>query len=478
MFEDLDSLLRRPKRPMQFNETRIGLLQAVPSLAQPPHELSISRRWINESDLLDTSASDPHVNGELGEACPGLTMLCVPRGAWPDSAQRTLKTAKAIEYLQLDQSILQRWSNSSSGWNFFAGSEGRYYFLVHTGLYRLAWSFEPVLMKTNAILLGNEDYDTSQFFNANDIIVASALERKHIYHPMFLARLVLLDTLYYLEERVKEKTQVVHTLDFVTGHGMWAEDDETPATLDATIAASKKIGGAVIRLAHMNRMVEVARSMAVTLENSSIWRRQESKILEEYDRCAISHSEAAPGIKQDIEMIRLTITTLDETAKALSTLIFSVLAREDTRLSNQLAISSMELAEAAKRDSSAMKTIAVMTMVFLPATFFAALFAVPSLRWDQDSIITEKFWIYWAFTLPATLLVFGIWYFMTHCRVLYPSDKASESRSTTFKLGSKRRESFELSTFRTFPVIPGESHRNPALEQMRGRHPPTQQRPY
>lgn len=56
-----------------------------------------------------------------------------------------------------------------------------------------------------------------------------------------------------------------------------------------------------------------------------------------------------------------------------------------------------------------MKTIAIMTMVFLPGTFFAALFAVPSLDWDGPHIITSKFWVYWAFTIPFTLVVFIAW---------------------------------------------------------------------
>jgi Mg2+ and Co2+ transporter CorA len=59
-----------------------------------------------------------------------------------------------------------------------------------------------------------------------------------------------------------------------------------------------------------------------------------------------------------------------------------------------------------------MKTIAVMTMAFLPATFIAALFAVPSLNWQSDTgnVIQGNHWVYWAFTLPATVLVFLIWY--------------------------------------------------------------------
>ena len=48
------------------------------------------------------------------------------------------------------------------------------------------------------------------------------------------------------------------------------------------------------------------------------------------------------------------------------------------------ALASIKLARAATNDSSSMKAIAIMTMAFLPGTFFAALFSVLSLRWDAD----------------------------------------------------------------------------------------------
>lgn len=86
-----------------------------------------------------------------------------------------------------------------------------------------------------------------------------------------------------------------------------------------------------------------------------------------------------------------------------------MLTHEDAAINLELADSSRRIAEASKHDSSAMKTIAVMTMAFLPATFFAALFAVPSLDWDSNDVIKGNFWVYWAFTLPATALVFMIW---------------------------------------------------------------------
>ncbi len=87
--------------------------------------------------------------------------------------------------------------------------------------------------------------------------------------------------------------------------------------------------------------------------------------------------------------------------------LFALLTHED-------AAASIDLAAASKRDSSSMKTIAVMTMAFLPATFFAALFALPSLNWEQSEVVQSKFWVYLAFTLPTTTLIFIVWLAVTN----------------------------------------------------------------
>ncbi|MBE3046159.1 hypothetical protein IMZ48_27200, partial [Candidatus Bathyarchaeota archaeon] len=50
-----------------------------------------------------------------------------------------------------------------------------------------------------------------------------------------------------------------------------------------------------------------------------------------------------------------------------------------------VARANMRIASAARDDSSAMRTIALMTMIFLPGTFYAALFALPSLNLDKDT---------------------------------------------------------------------------------------------
>ncbi len=61
-----------------------------------------------------------------------------------------------------------------------------------------------------------------------------------------------------------------------------------------------------------------------------------------------------------------------------------------------------------------MKTLAVVTMVFLPGTFTASIFAMPLFDWDaQGNIAKPRLYVYFAVTLPLTMVTFGIWLIWT-----------------------------------------------------------------
>ncbi|MCJ1315363.1 hypothetical protein MMC15_000681 [Xylographa vitiligo] len=52
-------------------------------------------------------------------------------------------------------------------------------------------------------------------------------------------------------------------------------------------------------------------------------------------------------------------------------------------------------------------------MAFLPATWVAALFAMPLFNWNGapgEPIIYDRFWMYWALTLPLTTAILSIWW--------------------------------------------------------------------
>lgn len=68
------------------------------------------------------------------------------------------------------------------------------------------------------------------------------------------------------------------------------------------------------------------------------------------------------------------------------------------------------IARATMRDSSSMKIIATMTMIFFPATFFSTLFAMPALKWEPTLHAHPQFWIYLVCSVLSTTLVLIVWY--------------------------------------------------------------------
>jgi hypothetical protein len=89
------------------------------------------------------------------------------------------------------------------------------------------------------------------------------------------------------------------------------------------------------------------------------------------------------------------------------------------------------LGEAARLDSGAMKTIAVVTMAFLPPTFLSACIPLIVIRHladnkqaifsmsffnytpDQGSTgwsMSTEFWVYWVCAVPLTCLTLAVWH--------------------------------------------------------------------
>ena len=60
-----------------------------------------------------------------------------------------------------------------------------------------------------------------------------------------------------------------------------------------------------------------------------------------------------------------------------------------------------------------MKTLAAVTVVFLPSTFVAAFFSMPLFQWDGqtvgDSAVSRQFWIYSSVSIPLTVITVGSW---------------------------------------------------------------------
>ncbi|KAK7953831.1 hypothetical protein PG996_014718 [Apiospora saccharicola] len=99
---------------------------------------------------------------------------------------------------------------------------------------------------------------------------------------------------------------------------------------------------------------------------------------------------------------------------------WNYIARKDVKTNLEIAESTMntttltvDISKAAQRDSSHMRSIAVLTMAFLPGTFVATVFSMTFFDWQgsAESILSPYIWIFVAVTVVLTALTLAIWRF-------------------------------------------------------------------
>ncbi|TLD31564.1 hypothetical protein PspLS_02208 [Pyricularia sp. CBS 133598] len=81
-------------------------------------------------------------------------------------------------------------------------------------------------------------------------------------------------------------------------------------------------------------------------------------------------------------------------------------------IAQQNALLAVEIGRATRTDGLAVKTIAFVTFAFLPATLICAIFSMPFFELESGTgqlLVSDKFWMYWAVTIPVTLLAPLLW---------------------------------------------------------------------
>ncbi|KAL0939531.1 uncharacterized protein CTRU02_206141 [Colletotrichum truncatum] len=113
-------------------------------------------------------------------------------------------------------------------------------------------------------------------------------------------------------------------------------------------------------------------------------------------------------------------------------------ASNKARLLNEIALAfnmvaqfdsgiSVAIGRAAQKDSSAMKTVAFLTLLFLPATFVSAIFSTTFFEFKSESewVVSEKFWVYWVVAIPITVITALLWFYWQR---IFPPKKFGDMR--------------------------------------------------
>ncbi|RYP57983.1 hypothetical protein DL769_009170 [Monosporascus sp. CRB-8-3] len=92
----------------------------------------------------------------------------------------------------------------------------------------------------------------------------------------------------------------------------------------------------------------------------------------------------------------------------LRELINSIIGQVESRLNVEIATQQHRLADAGRRDSISMKTLAFLGAVFLPGTFLATFFSMPFSDFsDENDSFSRRIGIYFVIMVPLTLLTLG-----------------------------------------------------------------------
>ncbi|RDW68960.1 uncharacterized protein DSM5745_08720 [Aspergillus mulundensis] len=140
--------------------------------------------------------------------------------------------------------------------------------------------------------------------------------------------------------------------------------------------------------------------------------------------------EDQENVRKDIQTwlkTRQRILHEEKRAHSLKTRSKSLNDRHQNEINLAFNLVNQSLGRDQRTDSNMMKTVAVVSMVYLPGTFVSGLYGTNFFSFQADPgntwLMADEFWMYWAVTLPltfATMLVWAIWHWW---------DKLGTSRS-------------------------------------------------
>jgi Mg2+ and Co2+ transporter CorA len=100
------------------------------------------------------------------------------------------------------------------------------------------------------------------------------------------------------------------------------------------------------------------------------------------------------------------------------------------------------MGERSRQDNNNMRSIAVVGLVYLPGTFVSGLFGMNFFDFSAESDhqswkVSNKLWIYWAITLPLTLVTVLVWVLAFHRGALkWPVVRRKKAREAAKPTGA------------------------------------------
>ncbi|KAK4161621.1 hypothetical protein QBC43DRAFT_323322 [Cladorrhinum sp. PSN259] len=401
---------RDPPVGYKFDTAELNIIPNDPSDPSDPSSERVKLSSLREDDLCAWLPSTASLNVRGCKTEARLRIVCILRHLDVSLCISRSGFTRIFDSMKADPSVKYMICRDYDGFHEFHGDGFRLTRFLGNSWYALVWTFDPDTVTTTALFLDRRRRHV--FARFTDVLhefrsLACTPSLLSFVSCYFLLQFCDLDTGGWEIGTVRNVEQRTgfgpHPMGYRGLEPLSLLKNFDINQLTSWLQAVNEVAGnAGNRIRHMNTCLSVLKIIC------DEHRRGEQhgisgQALDRCQDCLATIIKAIPAVERHMLAYVDYLSFLKERSERLSTVVRPLLTHED-------AHASIDLAAASRRDGSSMKTIAVMTMVFLPATFYAALFAVPSLQWDHGSaIIQDNFWVYWAFTLPTTLVVFLVW---------------------------------------------------------------------
>ncbi|GKT51003.1 uncharacterized protein ColSpa_11184 [Colletotrichum spaethianum] len=127
------------------------------------------------------------------------------------------------------------------------------------------------------------------------------------------------------------------------------------------------------------------------------------------------------------------------TSLAMQT-VWNHIARKDSKTNTNISQANAAIAIQTKVESAQMRTIALLTMIYLPLSSVAAIFSMDMFNWEAiegDSIVSKHIWLFAVLAAGLTLLTIAAWFLGTR------REKAMAAKSDKYFNSPHRMLSFE-----------------------------------
>ncbi|KAF3183075.1 hypothetical protein TWF225_006238 [Orbilia oligospora] len=148
---------------------------------------------------------------------------------------------------------------------------------------------------------------------------------------------------------------------------------------------------------HFDYLHEISRHVNHSGETLTVATEVMSKMVHRHGTL-LARAESAPDSHRD------AIMQVDDNLDFYQGLLFGFKCRCESMQQRHQSEISLAQSRAVASDAAAMKAIAGLTIVFLPATFVSAIFSMSFFESGAEWGLSPKMWIYWVIAIPVTLI--------------------------------------------------------------------------